>query len=393
MCLHRAMSFRPQILAGFAPRLAIFYAAIFIMVGIQLPFFPLWLGAKGLDSRSIGLVLSVPMIVRLVAVPLFTRHADRRDALRGLLAFCAATSVAGYLLVGLADGAAMILGAYALAAIVYTPVMPLAEAYALRGLGRHAYGPVRLWGSAAFIAGTFIAGVAADLIPARHLIWLIVVACVFQAAAGFGLAPLDPAAPHAAEQVRGRKPLLRDPAFLAVLAAAALIQSSHAVYYGFSTLAWSRAGFDGTTIAALWALGVGAEIALFAVSAELPPFVTPSRLLLVGAAGAVVRWSAMAFDPSPALLPWLQMLHALSFGATHLGALAFVSQHAPPGQAASAQGTLSIVLGLAMAAALSLSGLLFAAYGNLGYAAMALAAVAGGGCGCVAYRLGRDAAH
>ena len=38
--------------------------------------------------------------------------------------------------------------------------MPLAETYALKGLparGR-AYGPVRLWGSFAFIAGSFLAG-------------------------------------------------------------------------------------------------------------------------------------------------------------------------------------------------------------------------------------------
>ena len=35
---------------GFAPRLAALYAAMFIGVGMQLPFFPLWLKAKGLDA-------------------------------------------------------------------------------------------------------------------------------------------------------------------------------------------------------------------------------------------------------------------------------------------------------------------------------------------------------
>ena len=65
--------------------------------------------------------------------------------------------------------------AYALASLALTPVMPLAETYALKGLGQRgrAYGPVRLWGSAAFILGTFVAGFATDTIPARDLIWLI----------------------------------------------------------------------------------------------------------------------------------------------------------------------------------------------------------------------------
>ena len=48
--------------------------------------------------------------------------------------------------------------------------MPLAETYALKGLAARgrAYGPVRLWGSFAFIFGNFAAGVAADIIPARQ---------------------------------------------------------------------------------------------------------------------------------------------------------------------------------------------------------------------------------
>ena len=34
---------RPKMQIGFAPRLAALYAALFVVVGIQLPFFPLWL--------------------------------------------------------------------------------------------------------------------------------------------------------------------------------------------------------------------------------------------------------------------------------------------------------------------------------------------------------------
>jgi PPP family 3-phenylpropionic acid transporter len=99
----------------------------------------------------------------------------------------------------------------------------------------------------------------------------------------------------------------------------------------------------------------------------------------------------MAFDPPPLALPWLQLLHALSFGATHLGTLTFLAQHAPPGQKATAQGYMAIAMGIVMAIATGLSGLLFAHYGSRAYAAMALAAVAGGGCALIAHRLGHDA--
>ena len=184
---------------------------------------------------------------------------------------------------------------------------------------------------------------------------------------------------------------MRDPAFVAMFAGASLIQASHALFYGFSALQWHAAGLDGTFIAALWALGVAAEIVLFAVQARLPPFFTPTRLLMVGAVAGIVRWLGMAADPPALALPWLQVLHALSFGATHLGALMFLSHNAPAGQAATAQGYLAIAAGLAMAAATGISGVLYQDFGSRAYVAMALVAFAGGACGFVAHRARRDA--
>jgi PPP family 3-phenylpropionic acid transporter len=378
---------------GFAPRLAALYAAIFMTGGVQLPFFPVWLKAKGLDPGMIGVVLAAPMFVRIFAIPVAARLADARDALRGTILVASCLGVATYALLGLADGAAAILVMYALTALVLTPVMPLAETYALKGLNARgrAYGPVRLWGSAAFILGTFIAGFATDTIPARYLIWLIFAGAALTVLAAFALEPMLASAPPSAKPAIPRRHLLRDPAFIAVVAASSLIQASHAVYYGFSALEWRGAGLDGTAIAALWALGVLAEIVLFAVSGRLPPFFQPITLLMIGAAGGALRWVAMALNPPDAVLPFLQLLHAASFGATHLGALGFVARHAPPGQSATAQGYLSIAQGVAMAAATGLSGWLYGAYGARAYGSMALAAVAGGVCGYVAHRMHRVA--
>lgn len=375
---------------GFASRLAGLYAAIFVMGGIHLPFFPLWLKAKGLDASEIGLALAVPMIVRIMAVPLATRVADRRDALREAILVAALISVAGYLLVGLASGFVAILAAFALASLAYTPVMPLVETYALKGLtarGR-AYGPVRVWGSAAFILGTFIAGIAADTVAPSHLIWLILAGTIVIAMSAATLAPLT-AKPAASHGRPAEQRLLGDPVFVAVVLGASLIQASHATYYGFSTLAWGAQGYDGTAIAALWALGVIAEIVLFALQARLPAFLTPAVLLIVGGLGGALRWAVMAFDPPALLLPPLQLLHAASFGASHLGALMHLARTVPAGQGATAQGYLAIALGLAMAAAMGLSGLLYGAYGAASYGAMALAAIAGSVCALIAHRLRR----
>jgi MFS transporter, PPP family, 3-phenylpropionic acid transporter len=378
---------KPQ--SSFAFRLAMFYAALFVALGVQVPFLPLWLAAKGLDAGAIGVVLSLPMIVRVFAIPLATRGADRHNAMHTVIVIASALAVLGYGALGLAQGVVAITLAYALASTFFTPLIPLADAYALRGLSHigRAYGPVRLWGSAAFIVGTFAAGLLLDVIATRDLIWIMVATLAMTTAAAFPLSPLTLRDVVPAKGLPFARDLLRDPALLAAAAAAGLIQASHAIYYGFSALDWTTAGFDGGAIGALWALGVVAEIALFAISGRLS--IAPTTLLMLGGAGAVIRWGAMAFDPPPALLPPLQCLHALSFGATHLGAVAVVARRAPAELAATAQGYFAVALGLVMAAAMGVSGVLYARWGSFAYGAMALVAAAGGLFAVVAHRLGK----
>jgi MFS transporter, PPP family, 3-phenylpropionic acid transporter len=375
--------------SSFAFRIATFYAALFIALGVQVPFLPLWLAAKGLDATLIGLVLSLPMIVRVFAIPLATRGADRHNALHTVIVIASAMAVLGYGALGLAQGVVAITLAYALASAFFTPLIPLADAYALRGLSQtgRAYGPVRLWGSAAFIVGTFAAGLLLDVIDPRDLIWIMVATLAMTTAAAVPLSPLTLRHTGAAKGLPFARDLLRDPVLLAAAAAASLIQASHAIYYGFSALDWTAAGFGGGAIGALWALGVVAEIALFAISGRLS--IAPTTLLMLGGAGAVVRWGAMAFDPPPALLPPLQCLHAFSFGATHLGAVAVVARRAPAELAATAQGYFAVALGLVMAAAMGVSGVLYARWGSLAYGAMALAAAAGAFFAVLAHRLAR----
>jgi MFS transporter, PPP family, 3-phenylpropionic acid transporter len=381
----------PQTNAGaaFAWRIAAFYAALFVVLGIQVPFLPVWLAARGLDTGAIGAVLAIPMVVRVVAIPAVTHRVDRHDALRAALILAAAIATLGYAVLGLARGAAMIMAAYAFTSAFYTPIMPMAEAYALRGLARHrrAYGPVRMWGSAAFIAGTLGAGLALDRMAARDLIWLLVAAMVLTAVAACALAPL-PARPRGEGSTSASaRALLRQPALITGVAAASLVQASHAVYYGFSALDWAAAGLDGITIGILWSIGVVAEIILFALSGRLA--LAPAVLLGVGAAGGVLRWGAMAFDPPLELLVPLQCLHALSFGATHLGSMGLITRAVPAELGATMQGYFAVALGLVMAAAMALSGVLYARWGSLAYGAMAGAAAAGGAAAIAVVRLMR----
>jgi PPP family 3-phenylpropionic acid transporter len=163
-------------------------------------------------------------------------------------------------------------------------VMPLIDAYALKGLSQRArpIGPVRLWGSVALHRGEPDRRRAAWLSSRTDLIWLIFAGT---AALRRHARTRSASARREARRTRAAHSHLRQPAFLAIAAAGSLIQASHAVYYGFSTLDWSAKGFGGVTIGMLWALGVAAEIVLFALAPRLPPAIGPVTLILIGAAG------------------------------------------------------------------------------------------------------------
>jgi PPP family 3-phenylpropionic acid transporter len=375
---------------GFATWLAAFYAGHFTALGIHMPFLPVWLAAKGLDANAIGLVLAAPFVLRIVIVPLAAGLADRFHVLRGALMVIALMALLAYAVVGLANSFVAILISVSVASALFTSVFPLTDAYALKGLAAHgrAYGPIRLWGSAAFIAGSLGAGVIADRIAPVHLIWLIIAAIAFMALTALGLRPLPPGGAAQSGQRVGLAFLL-SPMFLLVTAAASLIQASHALLYGFATLAWSAAGLDGPAIGALWALSVVAEIIAFAVSGRLLQPLGATALLLLGAVGAVLRWGLMALDPPAAVLPFAQSLHGLSFAATHLGSMLFLARASAGGLGATAQGAFTLAMGLVMAGAMMVSGRLYEAYGIRAYAAMAAAALLGGAFALAAHRLQR----
>jgi PPP family 3-phenylpropionic acid transporter len=171
---------------------------------------------------------------------------------------------------------------------------------------------------------------------------------------------------------------MRAPKFLLFLLAASAIQASHAVYYAFGTLNWRAQGISDGTIGALWAIGVVAEIGLFAVSGRVITSLGAARLLLAAGAAAVVRWALMAGDPSLLATAALQCLHAFSFGAAHLAAIYFLTHAVPEDRGATAQGIYAAtVAGLALGLATIASGPLYKLMAGQAYAVMALIAFVG----------------
>ena len=360
-----------------AIRLALFYAAVFLFVGVALPFWPVWLTAKGLSATEIGLTITAGAWVRIAAPALAAHFADRRGRRRGVLILLAGASLAAHLLFLIAEGFAALLAVSILAAIVFTPIIPMGENMTLLAsrARRFDYGRVRLWGSIAFIAGAILGGRAVGGAGSEAILWLVLGTLALTVLAA--LAMPETGSPPARRRVPAAA-LLSDPSMVVFLAAASLIQASHAAAYGFATLAWREAGIDDEVIGLLWAEGVLAEIVLFALGGGLAARLGPARLLAIGAAAGIVRWTGLALDPGLAWLVVLQALHALTFGAAHLGAMLYLVRAIPPEHSASAQALYSgVAMGLVMGGATILSGALYDDVGTGAFYAMAAMSAGG----------------
>ena len=364
----------------FAGRLALFYGTLFGLGGTYLPFFAVWLKAVGIDASWIGIIMAVPSVTRFTILPVVTGLSERRQSLRGAMVVTAFATALGFAIVGTQHQPLLVFLTFAVTACVWTPMVPLTDAYALRAVARYGldYGPLRLWGSAAFIVGALACGLLVDFIAARHLIWVIAGVAGLGAVASLGLLPLDrpKSAPAVVAGALLRESgLLREPGFLAIILASALIQGSHAAYYSFASITWQASGFGGLTIAGLWALGVLAEIVVFALS---PRFTWPPAVLVViGALAAVARWLITAQEPSAAVLAGVQLAHGLTFGLTQLGIMGLLVRHVPGQAMVRGQGYLAACGGIVASSASIVSGAVYARYGQGVYDVMAAMALLG----------------
>jgi PPP family 3-phenylpropionic acid transporter len=360
----------------FAARLALFYGTLFGLIGTHLPFFPVWLKAVGIDSSWIGIINAVPSVTRFTILPLVTGLAEKRQSLRAALIVTAFVTALGFSLIGTRHEPLLVFIAYAATACLWTPMVPLTDAYALRGVARFGlnYGPLRLWGSAAFVVGALACGLLVDFIAARHLIWVIAAVGGLGALASLGLQRLDNPRTAAATQSH-EGALLRDPGFLAMIVSAALIQGSHAAYYTFASISWQGAGLGGVTIAGLWAIGVVAEIVVFAVSPRFT--LQPSTLVVIGGLVGLARWVITAQEPSVAVLSLVQLAHGFTYGLTQVGTMGLLVRHVPAHSMARGQGYFAACSGIVSSTASILSGTIYASYGDRVYYVMAAMALSG----------------
>jgi PPP family 3-phenylpropionic acid transporter len=366
-------------------RLSLLSAAVYAVLGVHLPFFPIWLSSRGLDAPAVAAVLAALPVVRTFSTLIVARLADRTGRHGGLLVAGAAASVAVYAIMGVLGGFWSILAAVACLAFFWGPLPVLADGITFgearrrreRGLPQLHYSWVRGWGSVSILLFMLGSGPVAAMLPRGDIIWLLTGVAALSAVVSYRLlAGFETTGAIGGLTVQA--PLERPLLVALVIGSAALILSSHAFVYDFGALHWEAQGHGATFVAFAWVAALIPEVAVFLCAGRWLGGETRAAFFLVASgAGAVLRWLTMAADPGLAGILFAQALHGVSCAAAQIGAAYLLAEFGGKARLARAQGWLAAAVGGGTSLVMFLSGPLYVATGERGYLVMAALAAAG----------------
>lgn len=362
-------------------RLSAYFCAYFLYAGALVPYFSLYLAARGYGAGAIAVVLAMPQLARVAAPAFWGWLADRSAAARGIVVFSAAVLLAGFALMHLVDGYGGVVALMLVMSLLSAGALPLVEALTLGSLGTRTerYGPIRLWGSVGFVAGVLATGAWLDAHPPQSLLGVIVLLAALTLAVSF-LVPAGRVAAAGGLGEAGLAAVLLRPEVLAFFAASLCMNAAHGTLYAFYSIYLDAEGYSKTAIGVLWTIGVLAEIALFLLLPRLLRRYSLRAVLGASCACAALRFAVIGWGVhSPLLLAFAQLLHAATFGAYHASAVAIVHRLFTGKLAARGQ-TLhsSVSYGLGGSAGTLLAGWSWSALGpELSFSLSAAAGLAG----------------
>lgn len=365
---------------GFAQKTATLYGLQFFYVGLFIPYFPVWLKSKALDSTQISIILSIALAARVLTSGQIISFADRYGERSTILIWCYFLSFFSILLFLPTGNFWQIFFVAILFNVFFNPVLPIIDAISLSGVRRFGadYGKIRIWGSITFIAANFGGGLLlADFDP-QFILYIMILFVGLGAIFSLWM-------PKIGRRTKTREPmsafgdvsLWRQPIFLCILTAAGLSQASHAMMYGFGSIYWQSLAFSGYFIGVLWAVGVVAEIFFFQYFKKLIEFTSATNWILIGCVSGIVRWALFPLVESQELYFVLQILHGLTFGAVHIATMHFIMKSVGEERLGNAQGVFFVLSGVFMGLGVLISGPVFDRFGvDAFYLMSALCAVA-----------------
>jgi PPP family 3-phenylpropionic acid transporter len=309
-------------------RLSSFYFFYFAALGGFLPYWSLYLEHIKFNALEIGELSALMVATKIVAPNLWgwiADHTGKSLRIIRIASFFAAIIFAGFFYKDTYLWVAMITVGFS---FFWNAALPQFEAATLFHLKKepHRYSKIRLWGSVGFIVavltiGRFVDLLSIDYIPEMiigllTMIWLV------------SLITPETKPVKKTEDTVGVFKIIKQPEVIAFFTVYMLLQLAHGPYYVFYSIYLNSFNYTPTLIGQLWALGVVAEVLLFIFMKYILRWISLRHILLISVLLSICRWLIIAFYvESLPLMAFAQLLHAATFGSSHVVAIHLVHKY------------------------------------------------------------------
>jgi MFS transporter, PPP family, 3-phenylpropionic acid transporter len=350
------------------------YVALYAAIGADAPYVVLYYQRLGFDLALIGWIFGFGAVVALIAGPAWGALSDRLRGSPAVLILAMLVGLAGTLGLWLSrDLFPVVIAALVLSAGL-AGVSPIIDARALETSGpeRSGYGPLRAWGSISYIVFSFATGSAIEWWGIGSVFAVLGAGLI---SAGLVGLTLRAAIPHpATPSLRTAGRLFLRPPLGLFLVGASLTWIGLASVLAFYSLRLTEVGAPASVVGASAALGAAVEVPIMLSFPALAGRFGGERLLVLGAIVFAIRALAAGLIQDPWLLVLNSGFGGIGYACFLIGGVTYVSRHAPPELAATAQGVFQgmtlglgqVVAGVAggvLAGVMGLAGLYVAAAG------------------------------
>jgi len=355
------------------------YFLYFGVMGIFLPYFNLYCYHLDFSGLQIG-TLSAIRSVALILFPLiWGALADRFQIRRPIYILCNFISTTIWVFFFYTTDFWAMLVITVFYGMFYAPIISFLEAFTMDILGTEtkSYGRIRGWGSMAFIMTVIVLGRIIDLYSIEIILILIFAGSLAQA---FISAKIPDIRIKKQAPFTLKAKVLLKRRVTVFLFCAFLMLVSHGTYYGFFSIHLENLGYDNTFIGIAWALASIAEILVMIKSDSIFRRFSLENVLVFSFMVAAVRWFALFFATSPAVILFLQVFHAVTYGTFHVASILYIDSLTPDETKTLGQAVNNAVTyGLGLMVGFFINGYLFEIMGSFAlFMISSLIALAGG---------------
>ncbi len=355
------------------------YFLYFGVMGIFLPYFNLYCYHLDFSGLQIGTMSAIRSVALILFPLIWGALADRFQIRRPIYILCNFISTAIWVFFFYTTDFLAMLVITVFYGMFYAPIISFLEAFTMDILGteKKSYGRIRGWGSMAFIMTVIVLGRIIDLYSIEIILILIFAVSLTQALISAKIP--DIRIKKQAPFTLKAKVLLKRRVTV-FLFCAFLMLVSHGTYYGFFSIHLENLGYDNTFIGIAWALASIAEILVMIKSDSIFRRFSLENVLVFSFMVAAVRWFALFFATSPAVILFLQIFHAVTYGTFHVASILYIDSLTPDETKTLGQAVNNAVTyGLGLMVGFFINGYLFEIMGSFAlFMISSLIALAGG---------------